>query len=326
MQKAVVIRKTGGPEVLTVEDIQPPSPTNINPDSLIIRHTAIGVNYIDLCYRSGLYKAPSFPLILGIEAAGVVEHGGSNILMQKGQRVVYGTAPSGAYCQRRAIHGRFVVGIPDVIPDDVAAAVLTKGLTAHFLIFRTFRVKKEHTILVHAAAGGVGSLICQMAKWVGATVIGTVGTPEKAAIAKRHGCDYPIVYSNTDFVKSVMEITKGEGVPVVYDSVGKDTFSKSMQCLRPMGLLVSFGESSGPVPPINILSLAQKNIFVTRPTLSMYKFDPLELALSAVEVFKLVEQGFIVPQIYKKYPLQSVAEAHTDIQSRKTYGSCVLMP
>lgn len=322
MQKAIVVRETGTPEVLKYEDI--PLPGKLKPTQVLVKHNAIGVNYMDIYYRSGLYKAPALPMIPGIEAAGVVEAVGSALDIKIGQRVAYATAPSGAYCEKRAIDGKYLVGIPPSISDEAAVAVLSKALTAHYLLFRTYRVKKGDTILIHAAAGGVGSIMCQWAKKIGATVIGTVSTQEKAHFARSNGCDYPIVYTKEDFAQAVLKITNGQGVPVVYDSVGKDTFQKSLQSLRTFGLLVSFGQASGMVPPINILSLASKNLFVTRPTLSVYKQDLIELALSGIEVFKMVSDGVIKPQTFKKYKLADAAQAHADLENRRTRGSCIL--
>lgn len=322
MPKAIVIRKQGGPEVLKIEEI--PEPRRPGPGQVLIRHTAIGINYIDIYYRNGVYKAPKLPFVPGMEACGVVEAVGPDVDAVVGQRVAYATAQSGAYSEKRLISSKYLVGVPDGIPDKIVAAGLAKGLTAHYLLHRTFMVEPGQTILVHAAAGGTGQMICQWAKSLGANVIGTVGSPGKVAIAQKAGCTHVIVYTERDFVDEVLKVTRGRGVPVVYDSVGKDTFSKSLQCLSNMGLLVSFGQSSGNVAPFNILSLAAKGLYVTRPTLMVYKQQRRELVLSAVEVFNKILSREITVNIHKSYKLADIAQAHIDIASRNTVGSCVI--
>ncbi len=321
MPKAIIVRQTGGPEVLKLENIA--EPREPGPGQVLLRHTAIGANYMDIYYRSGMYKAPRLPMVPGMEAAGIVEKCGKGVKITPGTRVVYGTSQTGAYCEKRLINAKHLIGIPDFITDEVAAACFARALTAHYLIFRTYIVKKNDTILVHAAAGGVGQMICQWTKHKGAKVIGVVSIPEKANIALANGCDYVIVSSQQDVVAEVKRIT-GEGVPVVYDSVGKDTFSKSLACLRPFGILVSFGQSSGPVPPINILNLAPKCNFITRPTLMMYKANRAELVLTAVEIFQMIESGKLKINIGQRFPLEQAAKAHTAIQSRQTIGSTIL--
>ncbi len=320
--RAIIINEIGGPEVLKLVNVA--DPKSPGPGQLLIKHTAIGVNFMDIYYRKGVYKASKLPMIPGMEAAGVVEAAGPGTTIAVGTRVIYATAPSGAYCERRLISEKYVVGIPDSVPDDIAVSMFSKALTAHYLLFRTYMVRKGEFILIHAAAGGVGQMLCQYAKHIGANVIGTVSTQEKANIARNNGCDYPIIYTQQDFAAEVMRITGGKGVTVVYDSVGKDTFAKSLQCLATFGLMVSYGQSSGNVPPINILSLAAKNLFITRPTLMVYNADKQALVLSAIEIFTMLENRVLKPSIYKKYPLAQAAQAHADMESRKTTGSLIL--
>ncbi|MCE3232281.1 MAG: qor [Rickettsiaceae bacterium] len=322
MPKAIIVRETGGPEVMKLENVATPKAPG--PGQVLLRHTAIGVNFLDVYYRSGLYKTPRMPMIPGMEACGVVEAVGPGVSIPVGTRVVYATAQTGAYCEMRLINERHLVGVPEKISDATAAAVFTKALTAHYLIFHTYKVRKGNTILVHAAAGGVGQIICQWAKYLGAKVIGTVGTPEKAIIARNNGCDHVIVYTQQNFAEEVMKITNNQGVVVVYDSVGKATFAKSLSCLMNMGLMVSYGQSSGEVPPFNILNLAQKGLYLTRPTLMLYKSTRQELLLSAIEIFQMIERGVLKVSIGQKYPLEKAAQAHADLEARKTTGSTIL--
>jgi len=322
MPRAIVVRTTGGPDVMKLENIAAPKAPEAG--QVLVRHTAIGVNYMDTYYRSGLYKAPRLPMIPGMEACGVIEAVGEGVKMKPGSRVVYGTSPVGSYCESRLINERYLVGVPDDISDEVAAAVFAKGLTAHYLLCRTYQVKKGDAILIHAAAGGVGQIMGQWAKMKGAKVIGTAGGAQKVSLAKECGYDYVIDYTSQDFVKEVERVTKGQGVTVVYDSVGKDTFAKSMQCLTNMGLLVSFGQSSGAVPPLNILSLSRKGIYVTRPSLLHYKATKPELILSAIELFNSLLSGDINVNISKKYKLEDAAQAHKDLENRNTTGSVIL--
>jgi NADPH2:quinone reductase len=324
MPKAVIIRQPGGPEAMEIVNIAPPKKPG--PGQVIVKHTAIGLNYLDVYYRSGAYKAPRLPVILGSEAVGVVEAIGPGVQADVGQRVAYATGAPGAYSERRLMNVNHLVGVPDDLSDEIVAASLVKGMTAHYLLHRTFRVKAGHKILVHAAAGGTGQMICQWAKTLGATVIGTVGSNEKVAAAKAAGCDHVIVYTQEDFVQSVGNLTGGEGVTVAYDSVGKDTFAKSLQCLQPLGLLVSFGQASGPVPAFNVLSLAKNGAFVTRPTLNFYKADRKELVLTAIEVYSRLLNGKLKPNITKKYKLDDIVQAHKDLESRKTTGQMVIIP
>ncbi|HTI87901.1 MAG TPA: quinone oxidoreductase [Alphaproteobacteria bacterium] len=321
--KAILVRKTGGPEVMEYIDVDVPEPAA---GQVLIRHAAVGLNFIDVYYRTGLYPAQP-PFVLGVEGAGVVEKLGEGVTdLNVGDRVAY-TGQLGAYSERRVVPAERLVKIPKDVDDKTAAGMMLKGLTAHYLLHKTYRVGPGDTILVHAAAGGVGLILCQWAKFLGATVIGTVGSDAKAKLAKEHGCDHPIVYTREDFVARVKEITGGNGVPVVYDSVGKDTFEKSLDCLRPLGLMVSFGNSSGAVPPISLLILSQKgSLFVTRPTLAHYVARRDDLDEAAQELFKAVRTGVVQIQVGKTYPLKDAAKAHTDLESRRTTGSTVLLP
>lgn len=322
--RAVVVRKTGGPDVLRVENIAEPKAPG--PGQVLIRQKAIGVNFMDIYYRKGVYKAPRMPFIPGMEAAGVVEAIGEGVTqVEVGQRVAYATAMSGAYAEKRLVREAILTGIPDDVDDATAVSILAKGLTTHYLLFRTFRVKRGDYILVHAAAGGVGQIMCQWAKHLGAKIIGTVSTPEKAEIAKKVGCTYPIIYTQQDFVTEVKKITGGEGVVVAYDSVGKDTFRKSLQALRPLGLMVSYGQSSGPVPPVQLSELSPKGLFLTRPTLHLMKSNYLELVLSAAEIYAAMIKGIIHPVIGQTYQFEDIAQAHADLESRKTTGSSVVL-
>lgn len=322
MPKAVIIQKTGGAEVLELKNIAEPKKPAAG--QVLLRQTAIGLNYMDIYYRSGLYKAPRLPMIPGMEACGIVEAVGEGVKIPVGTRVAYATASNGAYCEKRLINERYLVGVPNALSDEEVVAVLGKALTAHFLLFRTYQVKKGDTILVHAAAGGVGQILSQWAKHLGARVIGTVGSEEKVQKARNAGCSDVIVYTKQDFAKETKRLTDNHGVMVAYDSVGKDTFAKSLQALMPLGLMVSYGQSSGAVPPMNVLSLAQKGLFLTRPTLMQYKSSRAELLLSAIEVFKMVADGALKINIDHRYPLSEIQQAHNDMQSRRTTGSCVI--
>jgi NADPH2:quinone reductase len=292
-----------------------------------MRHTAVGLNFIDTYHRSGLYPLPELPAVLGREAAGVVEEIGPDVTgLEPGDRVAFVLA-GGAYCEESIVRADRLVPLPDGIDDRSAAALMLKGLTVHYLLRRTYRVKPGDTILIHAAAGGVGLLACQWAKHLGATVIGTVGSREKAELARAHGCDHPVLYNEEDFVESVKRITGGHGVPVVYDSVGRETFDGSLDCLAPLGLLVSFGQSSGPVPPFPIGTLAAKgSLFLTRPTLATYVAGRDALLESSRELLELVLAGNLKVEIRQTYPLRDAARAHRDLEQRKTRGSTVLLP
>lgn len=325
MAKAIRIHEHGGPEVLQWEEVAVPSP---GPGEALIRHTAVGVNFIDVYHRTGLYKVPGLPCVLGMEAAGVVEAVGPGASeLRVGDRVAYASPPLGAYAERRIMPADRVVPIPHDIDDRTAAAMMLKGMTAQYLLRRTYRVQPGETILVHAAAGGVGLILCQWAKHLGARVIGTVGSDEKAELARRHGCDHPIVYSREDFVQRLKDITDGKGVAVVYDSVGRDTFERSLDCLQPLGTAVLFGQSSGPVPPFDLGLLATKgSLFVTRPTLMTYAAKREDLVAGAAELFEVVRGGFVKISVNQTYPLSEAAHAHRDLEARKTTGSTVLLP
>ena len=324
MTKAVRIHETGGPEVLRFEDFDPGS---AGPGQIRIRHTAVGVNYIDTYHRSGLYPL-ALPSGLGLEAAGVVEAVGEAVTRWKtGDRVAYGTGPLGAYSQAAVVAAERVVAIPAGVSDEAAAALILKGLTAWYLLRRTYRVKAGDTILFHAAAGGVGLLACQWAAHLGATVIGTVGGPAKTALAAKHGCAHVVDYNHENFVRRVREISCGKGVPVVYDGVGKATFEGSLDCLAPLGLMVSFGNASGPPPPVDLLVLSLRgSLFVTRPTLMHYTADPADLAEGAAELFDLVARSAIKVEVHQRFALADAAAAHRDLEARKTTGATVLIP
>lgn len=325
MVRAIRIHTPGGPEALSLDEVPVGDPA---PGQIRLKQTAIGLNYIDTYHRTGLYPVPTLPTVIGLEAAGIVEAVGAGVeKLKPGDRVAYGAGPLGAYAEARLIDAAKVVKLPDAISDRVAAAIMLKGMTAHYLLRRTYVVKPGDVILVHAAAGGVGLILCQWAKALGATVIGTVGSPEKAAEAARHGCDHPVLYREQDFVTWVKEITKGAGVPVVYDSVGKDTFMKSLDCLRPFGVMALFGQSSGPVPPVDLGILAQKgSLYVTRPTLMTYVAKRPDLERAARELFEVVGSGKVKVEINQTYPLAEAARAHRDLEARKTTGSTLLLP
>lgn len=325
MPKAIRIHANGGPEVLTYEDVEIGQP---GPGEARIRQTAIGLNFIDVYYRTGLYKAPNgFPLIPGGEGAGVVEELGEGVTgLVVGDRVAYSVA-TGAYAEQRLIAADRLVKVPDGISDQQAAGMMLKGMTAEYLLRRTYKVKAGDTILYHAAAGGVGLIVGQWAKHLGATVIGTASSADKIALAKNHGFDHVINYRDGDFVSAVKEITGGKMCDVVYDSVGNDTFPGSLDCLKPFGMFVSFGQSSGPIPPFNISILSQKgSLFATRPTLFMYIAKREDLEASAKALFDVVSSGAVSIEINQTYALKDVGRAHTDLESRKTTGTSVLIP
>ncbi len=323
MAYAIRIHETGGPEVLRWEAMEPSKP---GAGEVLVRNTAVGLNYIDTYHRSGLYPVP-LPATLGMEGAGVVEAVGPRVKEFKaGDRVAY-AQPIGAYAEVCLRPADRLVRIPSGVDDRIAAAMMLKGLTAHYLLRRTYRVKKGETILVHAAAGGVGQILCQWAKHLGVTVIGTVGSDEKAALAKKAGCKHVIVLSRENFQERVKAITKGRGVPVVYDGVGKDTFEGSLDSLQPLGLMVSYGNASGPVPPLNIGTLSQKgSLFLTRPTLMTYVAKREDLVKAARELFAVVKSGAVKVHVNQTYPLADAAQAHRDLEERKTTGSTVLLP
>jgi len=323
MTNAIRIHRLGGPEVLQWEPIDVPAP---GPLEVRVRHTAVGLNYIDIYFRTGLYQTP-LPFIPGFEAAGVIEAIGADVTTFKvGERVAYSSGPLGAYCEARVLPADRVVRLPDGITDLQGAAMMLQGMTAEYLVRRTYPVKRGDTILIHAAAGGVGLIVCQWAKSLGATVIGTVGSDAKAELARAHGCDYPIVYTREDFQQRVLEITNGAKVPVVYDSVGRDTFAKSLDCLAPLGLLALFGQASGPVPPFDLGQLAAKgSLFVTRPTLFTYTAKRADLEASSNALFEAVKSGAVRIAVNQTYPLRDAGAAHRDLEARRTTGSTVLV-
>ena len=322
MSHAIRIHETGGPEVLKWEEVTVGDP---GPGEVRLKHGAVGLNYIDVYFRTGLYPAEP-PFTPGLEACGVVEAVGDGVAdIAVGDRVAYAAPPPGAYSEARLMPADRVVKVPDGVSDELAAAMMLKGMTAHYLLRRTYRVQPGDTILFHAAAGGVGLIACQWAKHLGATVIGTVGSDAKAELAAAHGCDHPIVYTRENFVERVESLTDGEGVPVVYDSVGKDTFAKSLDCLKPFGIMVLFGQSSGPVPPFEIGTLAAKgSLFLTRPTLMTYTAKREDLVSAAAELFEVVESGAVKLEINQRFPLADAAEAHRALEARKTTGSTIL--
>jgi NADPH2:quinone reductase len=321
---AIRIHATGGPDVLRWEEVELPAPAS---NEARVRHAAVGLNFIDIYFRSGRYPL-QLPSGLGLEGAGVVEAVGSAVTEVKvGDRVAYAGGPPGAYAEARNIPADRLVQLPDAIDFKTAAAMMLQGMTAQYLLRRTYRVQAGDTILIQAAAGGVGLIVCQWAKALGATVIGTVSSDEKAALAKAHGCDHPIVYTREDFVARVKEITRGEGVPVVYDSVGADTFAKSLDCLRPLGMMVTFGQSAGPVPPVDTQELSKRgSLFLTRPTLFTYIAKRADLLASAQELFDMVTSGKVKIEVNQTYALKDAAQAQIDLESRKTTGSTVLLP
>ena len=324
MTHAIRIHEHGGPEVMKWEEIEVGAPGE---KEVRMRHTAVGLNFIDTYHRTGLYKIP-LPSVLGREAAGVIEAVGSGVTdFQVGDRVAYGAAPIGAYSEVRLVPADRVVKIPDNVTDQQAASIMLKGMTAQYLLRRTYEVKAGDTILFHAAAGGVGLILCQWAKHLGATVIGTVGSEEKGELAKSHGCDHIINYRTEDFVARVAEITGGRKCAVVYDGVGKDTFLKSLDCLRPRGVMALFGNASGKVEPFDLALLAAKgSLYVTRPTLDTHVATRADLVATANDLFDVVGRGIVKVEINQTYALKDAAEAHRDLEARKTTGSTVLLP
>lgn len=325
MPHAIRIHAYGGPEQLRWDEVDVPDP---GPGQVRLRQTAIGLNYIDTYHRTGLYPVPALPAVIGMEAAAVVEAIGPDVAELKiGDRVAYASPPVGAYAEVRLMPADRLVVLPRAIGDVEAAAMMLQGMTAWYLLKRTFRVQPGDPILVHAAAGGVGLILCQWAKLLGAIVIGTVGSDEKAELARSHGCQHPIVYTREDFAKRTREIIGGEGVAVVYDGIGKDTFTGSLDALRPMGLLVSFGNASGPVAPFEPAILSQKgSLFLTRPTLMHYTAKRADLVTAATDLFEVVVDGSVKIAINQTYPLAEAAQAHRDLEARKTTGSTVLLP
>ncbi|HEX6795593.1 MAG TPA: quinone oxidoreductase [Casimicrobiaceae bacterium] len=324
MAQAIRFHKTGGPEVLQLENVDVPAP---GPGEARVRNTAIGVNFIDTYQRSGLYPL-QLPSGLGTEAAGVVEAVGPGVdWLVTGDRVAVCTGPVGAYSTERIVPADKLVKLPDGIEDRTAAAMMLKGLTVQYLFRQTYPLKAGETILFHAAAGGVGLIACQWARALGVTMIGTVSSDAKAQLAREYGCTHTIVYTRENFVERVKELTGGKGVPVVYDSIGKDTFPASLDCLSPRGLFVSFGSASGPVPPFSLLTLSQKgSLYVTRPTLFTYASNRTSLNAMAGELFALVKAGKIKPDARQTFALKDAGEAHRSLEARKTTGATLLLP
>src|SRR4051794_23976723 len=322
MPNAIRVHETGGPEVLKWEEVEVGEP---GPGQVRIRQEAAGLNFIDVYHRTGLYAQP-LPFIPGVEGAGTVDAVGPDVnVLKAGDRVAYG-GPVGGYAELRLIPADRLVKLPDPISSEHAAAAMLQGMTAEMLLRRVYAVKAGETILVHAAAGGVGLILCQWAKALGATVIGTVGSDEKAELVRAHGCDHPVVYTRQDFVAEVERITGGAKVPVVYDGVGRDTFMKSLDCLRRRGTMVSFGNSSGPVDPFPTLVLAQKgSLFLTRPTLYDYTLDRADLEQSASALFDVVTSGNVRIEVKQQFALRDAADAHRALEARQTSGSTVLM-
>jgi NADPH:quinone reductase len=324
MVAAVRVHKVGGPEVLSFEDVEVPAP---GPGQIRVKQHAIGLNYIDTYFRSGLYPAPSMPFVIGNEGAGEVTAVGPGVSdIKVGDRVAYVVA-LGGYAAERILPADRAVKLPEQISYEQAAGMMLKGMTVQYLLQRTFKVEKGMTILIHAAAGGVGLIACQWANHLGATVIGTVGSKEKAELAKANGCHHPILYRDEDFVGRVKEITKGEMCPVVYDGIGKATFPASLDCLRPRGMFVSYGNASGPIEAINPNILQQKgSLYMTRPTLVHYTAKREDLLATAKELFDVVISGKVKIPVNQKYPLKDAQKAHRDLHARETTGSTILIP
>ncbi len=324
MTKAIRIKETGAPDVMEYIDVDLPAPGT---GEVLVRHMACGLNFIDVYFRTGLYPQP-LPGSLGMEGAGVIEAVGENVTHVKvGDRVAYAGRPLGAYAEARVMPADILVKLPESISFETAAAMMLQGLTVQYLFRRAFRLQGGETILFHAAAGGVGLIACQWARALGVTMIGTVGSDEKAALAKANGCVHTINYNKENFVERVKEITGGKGVPVVYDSIGKDTFIGSLDCLSPLGMMVSFGSASGAVPPFGLNELATRgSLFITRPSLFNYTAKRDDLETMAAELFGMVESGKIKIDINQRYALKDVAQAHRDLESRKTTGSSILIP
>ena len=324
MTRVVTIEKTGEPEVLQIKNIKLEKPTS---EEVLIEHKAIGLNYIDTYHRSGLYPL-QLPSGIGAEASGIIKEIGSQVKdFTVGDRVCYAGAPLGSYSSERNYPIKNLVKIPKEIDFDIAATLMTKGLTTFYLLHKTYPVTSNETILFHAAAGGVGQIFCQWAKSLGCKVIGTVGSDEKISVAKKNGCDFVINYSKDDFVKKVLEITKGKGVPVVYDGVGKNTFNGSIECLKIRGMMVSFGNASGPVLNIDVIKMIQpKGIYFTRPVMGQYLSTKDEIKEGSDKLFEKIMSGKVKVKIFKKYKLEEVVQAHKDLESRKIIGPAVIIP
>lgn len=325
MSKAIRLSEHGGPDVMRLVDVEVSPPAS---DEIQIEHGAVGLNFIDVYMRSGAYPLPAFPSGIGLEGAGRVVAVGDNVReFKEGDRVAYASPPVGAYAQIRNLPADRAVAVPDSIDDATAAAMMLQGMTAQYLLRQTYRVKFGDTILIHAAAGGVGLIVCQWASSLGVTVIGTVGSEEKAELARAHGCRHTISYRSENFKERVRELTDGAGVNVVYDSIGKDTFMDSLDSLKKMGTMVTYGAASGPVPPFEPAMLGKKgSLFLTRPTLFDYVAERANLVDMATQLFDVVQSGTVKIQINQRYDLADVAQAHRDLEARKTTGSTVLIP
>ena len=324
MAKSIVIKKNGGPEVLEIQDTDIKSP---GPDEIKVTNHAIGLNYIDTYHRSGLYPLP-LPSGIGLEASGKVDEIGSNIKeFNKGDNIAYASMPIGAYSQQRIIPAKIAVKIPEWISHKLAATLMTKGLTTNYLLTKTYKLKPNETILFHAAAGGVGQIFAQWAKSIGAKVIGTVGSDEKIEIAKANGYENVINYSKNDFAKEVMKLTDNNGVSAVFDGVGKNTFKGSIACLKPRGMMISFGNASGPLDPVNVTKdIQSKSLFLTRPTIGHYFTSRNEIQKGADEIFEKIKFGMIKIKIFKEYNLEEAKQAHQDLESRKLTGPAIIVP
>lgn len=324
MPYAIRIHHPGGPDVLCWDEVDLPAPAS---GEATVRHQAVGLNFIDVYHRTGLYPLP-YPSGIGLEGAGVVEAVGEGVSdVQVGDRVAYAGGPVGAYAEVRNLPAHRLLRLPETIGFNTAAAMMLQGLTAAYLLRRTYRVQPGDAVLIHAAAGGVGLIACQWARALGATVIGTVGSAAKAELAKAHGCHHVINYRTENFPRRVREITNGEGVPVVYDGVGKDTFIGSLDSLRPLGMMVTYGNASGPVPPLDLLTLTQKgSLFVTRPSIMHYTAKRDDLVALAAELFDIVGSGQVRVEVNQTYALNDAAQAHRDLEARKTTGSTIFLP
>lgn len=325
MARAIVVQETGGPEVLVATDVQVGKP---GPGEVRLRQTAIGVNFIDTYHRSGLYPVPGLPFTPGMEAVGEIDAVGEGVTdLKEGDRVCYGNGPMGSYAAERVMPAATLIKVPPALSDEQVAGMMLRGLTVWYLLRSLHDLKAGETVLFHAAAGGVGLIFCQWAKHIGATVIGTAGSEEKAALAKANGCTHTILYKDEDFVPKVKDITDGKGVSVVYDGVGKDTFMGSLDCLQQRGLMVSFGNASGAPPAIDIGSLGPKgSLFVTRPTLFHYTGTREQLVQGCADLFEVVGNGAVKIEVGQSYGLDQAAHAHGDLETRKTTGSTILLP
>jgi NADPH2:quinone reductase len=322
--KAIKIQKAGGPEVLELQDV---ALRNLVKDEVLIEHVAIGLNYIDTYHRSGLYPL-ELPSGLGMEASGIIKEVGPNVSnFSVGDKIAYAALPLGAYATHRIFKTKSLVKVPNEIDLTLAATLMTKGLTTFYLLHKTYPATSGETILFHAAAGGVGQIFCQWAKSLGCKVIGTVGSDEKISLAKKNGCDEVINYSKEDFAKKVMEITEGKGLPVVYDGVGKSTFEKSVKCLKTRGMMISFGNASGALDPIDVAKTLQpKGLFFVRPSMGQYLHSNEELNEASKALFEKISSGKVKVEIFKKYKLEDVRQAHIDLEARKITGPAVIIP